>query len=44
MLTTKEQNLLDLDREIEKGISMDELEADITKTVDYHDNLKGYGH
>lgn len=39
MLSAKKQNLLELDKEIERAISMDKLEADIAKTVDYHNNL-----
>lgn len=39
MLLVEEANLLALERAIEEEIPMDELEADIVKTVDYQDHL-----
>lgn len=39
MLSMKETTLLELDKEFEEEILMDDLEADIVKTVDYHDQL-----
>lgn len=39
MLSVKETNLRELEREIEVEILMDELEGDIIKTVDYQDNV-----
>ncbi|KAK0137861.1 Pro-Pol polyprotein [Merluccius polli] len=39
MLSSKQHDLLDLNREIETEIPMDELQADLIKSVDYQDNV-----
>ena len=39
MLTSKEENLLQMDKEIEEEIPMDELDADVAKSQDYQEGL-----